>query len=88
MITMLRLAVVSVAALAVTAFVLWLKKESPHPTAAIAVRESPFVQARSLKSPLQTVEFSRLAAYGVRKIPCRHPLPQWCRLHHSSKNLS
>lgn len=75
MITMLRLAVVSVAALAVTAFVLWLKKESPHPSAAIAVRESPFVQARSLKSPLQTVQSSGLAAYGVKKTPMPTPAP-------------
>ncbi len=74
MITMLRLAVVSVAALAVTVFVLWLKKESPHPTPAIAVRESPFVQARSLKSPLQTVQSSGLAAYGLKKNPVPIPL--------------
>jgi hypothetical protein len=68
-ITMLRVAIVSAAALGVTAFVLWLKKETPHPCAAIAVRESPLVQARSLKSPLQTVRSSGLAAYGLNKNP-------------------
>jgi len=72
--TVLRLAIVSAAALGVTAFVLWLKRETPHPSAAIAVRESPLVEARSLKSPLKTVQPSALAAYGVKKNPIPAPV--------------
>ncbi|MBB5034726.1 hypothetical protein [Prosthecobacter vanneervenii] len=49
-----------------TAFVLWLKRETPNPSGAMAMRESPLVEARSLKSPLQTVESSG-QAYGLRK---------------------
>ena len=64
--TVVRVSIVSAAALGVTAFVLWLKQETPHPSAAIAIRESPLVQARSLKSPLQTVQSSALA-YGLKK---------------------
>lgn len=75
-ITMLRVAVVSAAALGVTVFVLWLKKETPHSSAAIAVRESPLVQARSLKSLLQTVGSSGLAAYGLMKNPVPVPAPE------------
>ncbi|OYW78188.1 MAG: hypothetical protein B7Z37_00685 [Verrucomicrobia bacterium 12-59-8] len=52
---------------------LWLKQETPHPTAAIAIRESPLVQARSLKSPLQTVQSSALA-YGLKKNPVPAPV--------------
>ncbi len=65
--TVLRLAVLCAAVLGATVFVLWLKQESPHPSAAIAVRESPLVQARSLKSPLKTVQSSALLAYGMKK---------------------
>lgn len=72
-VTMLRAAIVSAAALGVTVFVLWLKQETPHPRPAIAIRESPLVQARSLKSPLQTVQSSGLAAYGLRKDPVKAP---------------
>lgn len=67
--TMLRVSIVSAAALSVAAFALWLKQETPHPSAAIAIRESPLVQARSLKSPLQTVQSSALAAYGLKQGP-------------------
>ena len=74
--TMMRVSIVSAAALGVTAFVLWLKQETPHPRAAIAVRESPLVQARSLKSPLQTVQSSGLAAYGLKKGPVTAPVPE------------
>lgn len=75
-ITMLRVAIVSAAALGVTVFVLWLKKETPHPIPAVAVRESPLVQARSLKSPLQTVRSSGLAAYGLKKTPVPTAAPE------------
>jgi hypothetical protein len=74
-IPVLRVAVVSSAVMSVTVFVLWLKRESPHPTPAIAVRESPLVQARSLKSPLQTVQSSALEAYGLKKNPVPTPAP-------------
>jgi hypothetical protein len=73
--TVLRVAIVFAAALGVTGFVLWLKQETPHPRAAIAIRESPLVQARSLKSPLQTVQSSALA-YGLKKDPVSAPAPQ------------
>jgi len=55
---------------------MWLKQETPHPSAAIAVRESPLVQARSLKSPLQTVQSSGLAAYGLKKDPVSVSAPE------------
>ena len=73
--TVVRAAIVTAAALGVAAFVMWLKQETPHPSAAIAVRESPLVQARSLKSPLQTVQSSGLAAYGLKKAPEFAPAP-------------
>lgn len=68
-VTMLRLAVVFAAIGGVAGFVMWLKDETPHPSAATAIRESPLVEARSLKSPLQTAQSSALAAYGVKKTP-------------------
>ena len=68
----LRVAIVAAAALGVTAFVLWLKRETPYPRAAIASRESPLVEARSLKSPLQTAQSSALA-YGLNKNPAVLP---------------
>jgi len=74
-VTALRVAIVSAAALGVTAFALWLKQETPHPSAATAIRESPLVEARSLKSPLQTVQSSGLAAYGLKKDPVPVPAP-------------
>ena len=74
--TVLRMAIVFAAVLGVTAFALWLKKETPHPRAAIAVRESTLVEARSLKSPLQTVKPSAMAAYGVKKVPLMAPAPE------------
>lgn len=74
-ITVLRGIVVSSAVLGAAVFVLWLKQESPHSTPAIAVRESPLVQAQSLKSPLQTVQSSALAAYGLKKNTAPTPTP-------------
>lgn len=65
--TVMRVMIAATAALGVTAFVLWLKQETPHPHAAIAMRESAWVEARSLKSPLQTAQSSALAAYGLKK---------------------
>lgn len=66
--TTLRSVILLTAASGVTAFVLWLKEETPNPSGAMAVRESPLVEARSLKSPLQTVESSG-HAYALRKNP-------------------
>lgn len=74
-ITVLRGIVVSSAVLGAAVFVLWLKQESPHSTPAIAVRESPLVQAQSLKSPLQTAQSSALAAYGLKKNTAPSPTP-------------
>ncbi|WP_395743333.1 hypothetical protein [Prosthecobacter sp.] len=73
----MRVSIVSGAALGVTVFAVWLKQETPHPSAAIAVRESPLVQARSLKSPLQTAQSSALAPYGLQKgpVPVTAPAP-------------
>lgn len=68
MMTVMRVTVLAAAVLGVCAFVLWLKEETPHPHAAIAVRESPLVEARSLKSPLQTAQPSALTAYGLKKV--------------------
>ena len=70
---MLRVTIVSAAAISVTVFVLWLKQETPNPGGAIASRESPLVQARSLKSPLQTAQSSALTAYGLKKAPMSPP---------------
>ncbi len=65
--TVMRVTIAATAASGVTAFALWLKQETPHPHAAIAMRESAWVEARSLKSPLQTAQSSALAAYGLKK---------------------
>ena len=65
--TMMRVTIVATAALSVAAFALWLRQETPHPSAAIASRESPLVEARSLKSPLETVRSAALAPYGLKK---------------------
>lgn len=65
--TVMRCVVLITAIAFVTAFVLWLKRETPHPSAAIASRASPLVEARSLKSPLATAQSSALAAYGMKK---------------------
>ncbi len=72
---MMRGIILTVAASGVTAFALWFKQETPHPSAAIAIRESPLVEARSLKSPLQTVQSSALAAYGLKKDAAPKPVP-------------
>lgn len=72
---MIRGIIVTVAASGVTAFALWLKQETPHPVAAIAIRESPLVEARSLKSPLKTAQSSALAAYALKKDPAPAPPP-------------
>ncbi len=66
--TTLRSAILLVAVSGVTAFVMWLKRETPNPSGAIAMRESPLVEARSLKSPLQTAE-SSAQSYGLKKNP-------------------
>jgi hypothetical protein len=63
----MRVSIVLLAAAGATSFVLWLKEETPHPCAAIAWRESPLVEARSLKLLLKTVQSSGLAAYGLKK---------------------
>ena len=62
----LRSAILLTAASGVTAFALWLKRETPNPSGAMAMRESPMVEAQSLKSPLQTAESSG-QAYGLKK---------------------
>lgn len=67
MVTLLRAGIAGGALLIVTAFAWWLKMETPHPSAAVAMRESPLVQARSLKSPLETAQSSGLAVYGMKK---------------------
>lgn len=64
----MRSVILLTAASGVTAFALWLKRETPNPGGAMAVRESPLVEARSLKSPLKTVQ-SAAVAYGAEKKP-------------------
>ncbi|MFN0079737.1 MAG: hypothetical protein ACKVY0_25005 [Prosthecobacter sp.] len=64
---MMRGVVVIAASAIVTAFVLWLKEESPHPQAVEARRESPLAEARSLKPLLETAQSSQLASYAMKK---------------------
>ena len=66
---MMRCVVVIAAIACVTAFVLWLKEESPHLQAVEARRESPLAEARSLKPLLETVQPSPLASYAMMKGP-------------------
>lgn len=63
----MRLAVVLVAGSAVAAGVWWLREETPHPHPVEAVRESPLVEARSLKPRLETTQPAKMAAYGMKK---------------------
>lgn len=64
---LMRGAVLCGAMAGVTVFALWLKEESPHPTPADATRESPLVEARSLKSPLETTKPTALRAYALQR---------------------
>lgn len=67
LVTVVRFGVVVAAMAFVTAFVLWLKEESPHPQAVEATRESPLAEARSLKPLLETAQSSQLASYAMKK---------------------
>lgn len=64
---MMRFVVVIAAVAFATAFVLWLKEESPHPQAVEATRESPLTEARSLQPLLETAQSSQLASYAMKK---------------------
>lgn len=55
------------AVVSVTAGVLWWKQEIPNPEPAYAVRESPLVEARSLKPLLETAKPAEMTAYAVQK---------------------
>lgn len=85
--SMMRGVVVGAAMLGITAVVLWLKRETPHPELVSASRESPLVEARSLKPLLETAKSSELSAYAMKKadLPTttqnsassNHSLPVW-----------
>ncbi|MCB1277613.1 hypothetical protein [Prosthecobacter sp.] len=64
---MMRLAVILVAGSAVASGVWWLREETPHPHPEEAVRESPLVEARSLKPLLETTQPAKMAAYAMKK---------------------
>lgn len=49
-----------------SAGVLWLKKETPHPAGAEALREAPLAEARSLKPLLETTQPPGLAPYAIK----------------------
>lgn len=51
----------------IAAGVMWLRHESPHPEAAVAIRESPLFEARSLQPLLETAKPAELAAYAMKK---------------------
>jgi hypothetical protein len=61
------MSVVMAAVMSVAAGVLWLKHEIPNPEPAYAERESPLVEARSLKPLLETAKPPELTAYAVQK---------------------
>jgi len=73
---MMRCVVVIAAIAFVTAFVLWLKEESPHPQAVEATRESPLTEARSLKPLLETAQSSQMASYAMKKENAEPPEEQ------------
>lgn len=52
--------------------VLWIKKETPNPGGAVATREAPLVEARSLKPLLETANAAKLAPYAA-KMPSAQP---------------
>lgn len=55
------------AVMSVVAGVLWLKHEIPNPEPAYAERESPLVEARSLKPLLETAKPAEMTAYAVQR---------------------
>ncbi len=65
--TMMRIMVVIAAMAGVATGVWWLKNESPHPQPVEATRESPLVEARSLRPLLETAQSSEMAAYAMKK---------------------
>ncbi len=71
----MRFVVIIAASAFVTAFVLWLKNESPHLQAVEATRESPLAEARSLKPLLETAQSAPLASYAMKKVNTE-PLPE------------
>lgn len=80
-VSMLRVAILATAVLGVTEFALWLKMETPHPSAAIAVRESTLVEAQSLKSLLPTVRSPASGTYALKKSPIESSAPATVALH-------
>jgi len=61
-----RCSVVLTAAVGMTTGVIWFTNETPRLDPAEAVRESPLVEARSLKPPMEAKSVA-LAAYGMNK---------------------
>lgn len=67
--TSTRVIVVAAALTGVSAGVLWLKRENPHPIAVDAIREGPLVEAQSLSPVLETSPPSDLVATPARRLP-------------------
>lgn len=65
--TLVRLVVLLVAGGAVASGVWWLREETPHSVPVEAVRESPLVEARSMKPLLETTKLMELEAYAVKQ---------------------
>lgn len=69
MATLMRVSVVCGEAALIAAGVMWLWHESPHPEAAVAIRESPIFEARNLQPLLETANPAKLAAYAMKNGP-------------------
>lgn len=82
-VTLARVTILASAMTGVGVGAWWLKSEVPHAQVAEAVRESPLVEARSLKPLLETAQPSEMAAYGLKKSPNTEPAitPQPARSH-------
>ncbi|MGV3663001.1 MAG: DUF1570 domain-containing protein [Prosthecobacter sp.] len=68
---MTRSFILLVATSGVAAGVLWMKKETPNPAGAVATREAPLVEARSLKPLLETANAAKLAPYAAKMSSAR-----------------
>lgn len=64
---LLRLAVLLLTGAVVASGVWWLREETPHPMPVEAVRESPLVEARSLKPLLETTKLRAMDVYALKR---------------------
>jgi len=70
---MTRSLILLMATSASLAGVLWMTKETPNPAGAVATREGPLVEARSLEPLLETVNAAKLAPYAAKMPSGRSP---------------